>query len=538
MSVLKINKDHFNAWVKNPKNIFAGSSFTYSNVFSQFEHDTTKIIESNILNNFFNLPGKTIGYMTEEQRIFAEVLHRMGSEKCFKMITHHLETYIQPKVTFENTSNRMCLARLINNHLSEFDKLPAGKQCLTTTSLLKKIDMTKQLGKGSFGNVYLATVDKTHRIALKMAVEGMTSSAIGHPYDPKFEAWNEINIIKPYINSLIEKGICQNFPYVYNTFICKDECDFEREIKGKLIVKKQSCYLITVELGSGHLGEWIKTPRTAQEKYNSLFQCMAGLHTLQKYFQICNNDVKALNILYKEVPIVQNSYWEYVILGKSYYIPNTGSVFFINDFGVSRCFDPSLPICLKKKKGKGTVYHNIRDVGYRPFIVVDNKLTIVNYTTVINGGDPLLRLTAVNKGLVKIPRMFLTGTLSAILTPEQKHVMKNGNPNHDTFYSDNDILPFYDGYVDIQDMLRTFVGGERVTQPGMHQDIAVIAPELLGVLSKYLLTRRGISCLANMADLSPSTFLAGYFIDNFFSKDLNMFITKPKNGILIQKFVI
>ena len=268
---------------------------------------------------------------------------------------------------------------------------------------------------------------------------------------------------------------------------------------------------------------------------------MVGLHTLQKYFQICNNDVKALNILYKEVPVGQNSYWEYVVLGKSYYIPNTGSVFFINDFGVSRCFDPSLPICLKKKGDKGKkVYNNIRDACYRPFIVVDNKLTVVNYTFIGGGGDPVLILNGAEK-LLKIPRMFLSttsGALSAILTPEQKKVMKSSDPNNNAFYSDNDVLPFYDGYIDIQDMLRTFVGGERVSQAGMHETIAVIAPELSVVLAKYLLNRRSMVSNANLRDLSPSTFLAGYFIDSFFRKDLNMFAEKPKNGTLIQKFVI
>ena len=536
MSILKVREYEIDQWVKNPSNIYVGNTATYSNVFSVFYDNPIDIITSSAINNFSTLSRKTIGYTTEDQRHFAEVLTKMGST-CSEMIYQHLLS-IKPNITFESTSNRIWLATLINRKLEDLSSLPVGEQCLNAPRVLNKIDLGKKIGSGSFGNIYVAHVDKLHLIALKMAIEGVTQTAIKNPYDQKFSAWNEINILKPYINSFIEKGICQNFPYVYNSFICR-QCDFEREVNDKVIIKRKPCYIVVEEIASGDLKRWgnIKR-RTQDEKYNALFQCMAGLHALQKYFQICNNDIKSENILFKEIPIIENSYWEYVIMGTSYYIPNMGSLFFVNDFGVSYSSDPILPICRRLSSNDRPV-QKIKNAGYRPFIVVNGKLTPVRYNThPVDGGVSDLKVVYKKVEKYTFPSIYLPGNIQVVLTDEQKSVMKEHDPNFTSFYSDSNTIPFFDSYIDTQDMIRTFIGGERVTQPGQH---AGISPEFSDTINKYQLKDRNLRRVwINMDELklTPSMLLAGYFIDTYFKDDMTLFLNKPEGGVLLQKFVI
>jgi len=535
-SVMKIRNDEISMWVKNPNNIYAANTATYSNIFSNFSDNSQDIVTSAVLNNFTTLAGKTIGYTTDAQKPFADVLAKMGSAKCSQLIYHHLES-INPSTSFETTSNRIWLATLIKHQLEDLSKLSVGDQCLNSPIILNKIDLGKKIGAGSFGNIYTAHVDKRHPIALKMAISGLTKAALNNPYDPKFDAWNEINILKPYINSLIEKGICQNFPYVYQSFICRN-CDFEREVKGKITIKKNPCYIVAEEIAAGDLKRWATISRSREEKYNALFQCMAGLHTLQKYFQICNNDIKSENILFKDIPIIHNSYWEYVIMGTSYYIPNTGSLFFVNDFGVSYSFDPSLPICKVLIKNNSKLVHSVKDAGHRPFIIVNGKLTPVKYNY-----SPLnvftLPLKIYSKSIeYTCPSIYLPhGHIDVLLTDEQRLVMKETDPNSYAFYADSNTLPFFASYIDTQDMIRTFVGGERVSQNGPHNNIA---PELAAELDKYQLKDRKLPFRINIdaIKLTPSMLLAGYFIENYFKTDMKMFLKKPAGGLLLQKFVI
>ena len=66
---------------------------------------------------------------------------------------------------------------------------------------------------------------------------------------------------------------------------------------------------------------------------------MAGLHAIQMYGQIKNNDIKSRNILYYNVE--PGGFWHYKINKKHFYVPNYGKLFVINDFGVSTLYDPS-----------------------------------------------------------------------------------------------------------------------------------------------------------------------------------------------------
>ena len=508
--VINIKDENFDFWVKQPNNIFAGSiPNIHENIFSDCQQDDD-ILFANKICNFVILRGKQIGYITPLQKRFADILARMVNQECYPLINTYV-TDLNLPVTYETTTYRMCLSRIIKQHLAPLTALPIGEQCLKKDKLLRNMSISKLLGSGSFGNVYHAKVNNTHDIALKMAVESVTKAAIKHPYDVKFEAWREINFLKPYLNSLVEKGICPNVPYTYESFIC-ESCDFERDIQGKKVIKKKACYMIAVELFSGDLRQWANVAKRSVEDFQAaLFQCMAGIHAIQKYFQMVNNDVKALNILYKEIP--KGGCWEYVIRGRSYYIPNNGFIFCINDFGVSYTRNPLLPICIDKNQD------------FRPFIIVNNKLQQVTYT----GFE---HMNLYKKFINNIPYPLPISenqrkTIKINLTPEQARLIQNP----ETFEQNSEVIPYFDSYIDVQDVIKTFVSGKRTSQSGDH-------PRLCDInLDKYIIqTNINHKNLPDLTKtLTPAMILAGYFIEDFFG---NRAAFSRPTGKILQKYVI
>jgi serine/threonine protein kinase len=506
--VVNIKDENFDFWIKQPNNLFAGSiPNIHENIFSDCEQDND-ILFANKICNFVILRGKQIGYITPLQKRFADLLARMVNQECYPLINTYV-TDLNLPLTYETTTYRMCLSRIIKEHLAPLIALPIGEQCLKKDKLLRNMSISKLLGSGSFGNVYHAKVNNIHDIALKMAVDSVTKAAIKHPYDLKFEAWKEINFLKPYLNSLVEKGICPNVPYTYESFIC-ESCDFERTDKGKKIVKKKACYMIAMELFSGDLRQWASVAKRSDDDFQgALFQCMAGIHAIQKYFQMINNDIKALNILYKEIP--KGGCWEYVIRGRSYYVPNNGFIFCINDFGVSSSKNPLLPICIG----------GFPDI--RPFIIVNNKLQQVKYTGFEN-------MNVYTKIINDIHYPYFSEKqkkeIKIILTPEQAKLV-----NKDDIYQYPEVLPYFDSYIDVQDTIKTFVSGKRTSQAGDH-------PKLCDInLDKYIIkinfAHRRIPDITKT--VTPAMILAGYFIEDFFG---NQGAFSRPSGKILQKYVI
>jgi hypothetical protein len=273
---------------------------------------------------------------------------------------------------------------------------------------------------------------------------------------------------------------------------------------------------------------------------------MAGLHAIQKYFQLTNRDIKSVNILYTKC--IPGGYWEYVVQGTTYYIPNFGGVFTLNDYGIGKCFDLSLPICdvLSEDKKPRTA---IKSAGYRPFIVVDGVLTPIKYNTDANfylryynnNGVPDILLPP--KSNTTFAKNTITGPgspYSVSLTPEQTRVLGEHNiptnANRPEFFSDSSIVPFIDMYIDTQDMIRMFYGqnADRTTQDGPHVSFG-IDDSITSRLAKYIFPVKKLDGKRiNAPFLTPENLIAGYFISDFFK---GMFSEKP-GGPLLQRFVI
>ena len=539
-------------WLKNPNNIFAGTielnnELLYSNIFSGFITTPLKLIESLTFTNIDTLKDKNIGYITPDQHKFADLLDSIRS-RCYNISSQYIDSFPITLLDFQSTISRIWKARFIKKILEPYTDLAIGNQCIVKTPAVR---ILSTLGVGGFGVVYEASsLDNSYKFAIKMTVDNINKTAVSHPYSHEEKGWDEINILRPYICSLIEKGICPNFCYTYDSFIC-NSCDFEG-LKKK---KGFPCLNIVMELATGGtLEKWQQDKHSEQEQYGAIFQCMAGIHTAQKYYQLSNEDIKDANILVSTCK--PGGYWEYVVMGKSYYIPNSGEVFLINDYGIGKSYDLTIDICARidkfaeKKSGKRL---GIKYADYRPFIVVDGKFELIKYSAkrgkrIGDNSFPLIcqvkgeNYTKGIRGVISDDQPDDYEKYDCQLSSVQlKTLEKNGvptNPTNPLFFSNSNIVPYIQMFSDTQDTIRMFIGDiERSNLKTSHNETPNMSPKIKTRLEEFMLEKIPGGIFARLQEwqtIKPSHVLAGYFIQDFFQ---DIFQEKP-NGPLIQRYVI
>jgi hypothetical protein len=413
------------------------------------------------------------------------------------------------------------------------------RQCLHN-QLDKYISVGKRLGSGSFGIVYSATTPTQQRFAIKQGRTTMTS--LKSPWSNKTD-WTEALILRDIVQPLIKKRVCPNLPLLYETYVCPT-CDFEDVQKKKTTTKP--CLILMTELANGDLSSWLATKPSIPELYNALFQILAGLYSIHKNGQVCNNDVKAQNILYYNVKVIPGSYWVYNIFNKKYYIPNIGKLFIVNDFGVSLTLSPEFPRYLPEPR----MYY----LGTRSFMVIDKKIVPYESDDITQSRN--IRFN--NNSFRSVRRLNLDKTnkhpkvpIKARLTERQKQVMTEAglptDPMNLKFYSNSDILPPMELIYDTLDALSMFIGDiPRASQPENHDDFGVpqafkqaLMPYIERAMIKPILPHLADQYVSDLTNLHPATVHAGYMIDELFGSASPKFNFKtPMAGAPIEEYTI
>lgn len=240
-------------------------------------------------------------------------------------------------------------------------------------------------------------VEKQVRIAVKMvpidpdawetwnaAVNPHSSGAVHNPIGPmlnfdhddyekkqnasKYEIWVELTAMT-LANSLVLQGICPNLPLLFHWFVC-DHCNFSNQVlldrpykygskyKNDIFSIKKAqksfkelkdpeilnpCAIILNELAQSDLTQWCKNRTLKLEELESMiFQIIAGLYSLRKYYNMRHNDLHSGNILVHKLPQQHedNGVFKYTIDGIDYYVPHYGWLFVIWDFGMASIHDP------------------------------------------------------------------------------------------------------------------------------------------------------------------------------------------------------
>lgn len=348
----------------------------------------------------------------------------------------------------------------------------------------------KQLGMGSFGEIvemWLPAKSVELPAILKKAILLSKDSREkqdvlkGPRSDPCRKDWWEILYLRLLRKLLIQKKV-PNLPFLYGDYLCPSSTV---HLKKKPTQHQSPSWMMLLEKAEGTFRDWVtRFPQATSLSWKSaFFQCLVGVYAYQQKYHMVNGDIKAINILYSQCKA--GGYWCYRVDGKWYRVPNTGFVFFINDFGLAHCYHP------KADFRRNT--HDHHDLGHRLF---RKELPVHDG---VESGLPFLVLSprafpsylhAIQVTHISGHRFFRwvrSGTTQEILpTPDMivdpDHVSKPRTATSHrrvslsattmplSFFDLNNTLPL-EFSKDIRDVVFTFLGGKRQDQRGQHSQI-------------------------------------------------------------------
>jgi hypothetical protein len=206
------------------------------------------------------------------------------------------------------------------------------KQRLLLKSKLK--DFKSFTKKGELGRGYQGTVYKYCKKGNKLCVAVkklyLDEDETKFVKDPlkkrlfKFGSFIELASMQ-LTNELVLQNISPNFVLNYSysfkehTGICSEDYPYKMYVYNEYISDAMT------------FTDWIKQYHDLPFYYNAYFQITVALYTLLKYFNMKHLDLHSGNILVKK--ITPGGYWKYIINDTTYYVPNLGYIFLINDFG-------------------------------------------------------------------------------------------------------------------------------------------------------------------------------------------------------------
>jgi hypothetical protein len=456
-----------------------------------------------------------------------------------KKIPNRVKLPYSLKFIYTKTKLRVALSEVIRRGLQGIHKyIKQGDQCININNINYLSDYIKILhliGKGDWGNIYSACLkneyDKQYysrrecrKFALKMA--RITQEEYENPYTSYSLAWYEIWMLKDIFKPLIINNICPNLPLYMDTFLCK-KCEF---IFRKGDKESHPCITNIMELASGDFYSLLKEEKMSDEHlFSALFQIMAAVHAIQMTGQILNNDIKGKNIIYYD--IIPGGYWIYKINDIKFYVPNMGKLFVLTDFGVSTLFNPNFQLYRSKK--------NITfNLGSRYAININGKFSPLNsefHRTSQGKANKGVKIVwsdgkISQGGKFRVDRQ--SGRIlnnNTLLTSAQKsYLFRKGvgiNPRKWEFFEIPHLIPPFEFYNDVQDVLRTFLGGKRTTQRGNHTTFSTVSNKFRDIVRPYM--GKAVNSQENNFSLNSYEVLAGDFITKFFT-DIYSYRKKPQ----------
>lgn len=215
--------------------------------------------------------------------------------------------------------------------------LSGDQLCVKNKNLGDAIAMQKRFGSPSaFGEAWIGyTFKNGYKIAVKkmpLGVNDMVESYTEKQLLSGDSAWAEMAAML-FSTLLVMAKVCPNLPVLYKYFWCP-KCKFvNKSIRGK---KERPCLLVVNELADGDLKQYLeKRPEIWNNQLidNCVFQIVAGLYALEKFYNMSHNDLHYGNVLVHE--ITPGGFWHYKIDGQNYYVPNLGYVFVLWDLGMA-----------------------------------------------------------------------------------------------------------------------------------------------------------------------------------------------------------
>lgn len=487
-------------------NLSTGSLIIFQDLFNKFwKYYIPKNIKVGFLYSisFFNIPDEYVCKKKYRKKQITSNLNMIYLQTKYRIL---FGEFIKNKISRIHYKTNKCIIKQNINHLSEFFKI------------------NKLIGKGDWGNVFEAHLNSKDTLKYKFAIKmsRITKDNLEDVYSSNNSVWYEVWMLRDIFKKILQRNICPNVPNFIDTFIC-NKCDFLFKNKHE----SHPCVINIVELASGDLHDYFSYKTSDIELYSCLFQILAGLHSIQKFGQIQNRDIKAKNILFCNVK--PGGYWQYRINKKNYYVPNLGTLFILNDFGVSTIYNPDFQLY----PNEDCSYFNL---GSRFAININGIFSPINAEIEYKGNKPKKSESvnwsnnSVSKGIMyKIDKdSGIIKTSKTTLSSEQKLFLfsKNlcTNPKKWDFFTSPLYIPPFEFYNDLQDTLRIFTGGGRSVQKGNHKIYPNISSSFKQKIKKY----QGSSRNSKEKKFSIYSYqvLACEFISKFFTKEVD-FTKKP-----------
>lgn len=212
--------------------------------------------------------------------------------------------------------------------------------CGKNLETLIKYDITNILGEGTAGKVYKACKCKNsvcnfnNCVAIKQTP--MFSDAefqfIDNIYSKealKYQSWTEITA-NTLVTKLVEQNICPNYVGLFHWFYCDNINNIDASNK----LNCSKCVYIVNEVANyGTLNKWLKSNRSKKELLAMSFNVFIAIKAMQDNFGMIHGDLHLDNILVYTTRDTRSKYNEFILDGKSFFIPDFGYQFLISDFG-------------------------------------------------------------------------------------------------------------------------------------------------------------------------------------------------------------
>ena len=332
-----------------------------------------------------------------------------------------------------------------------------------------------EIGKGSFGQVYRATIktgNTSEELVIKEAYLKPDEKRVLKMGTKQNQKWDEIeknsypreNRILELVNQLLLRRRCPNFVYVYNMAMC-DGCKVQR-LFDKRKATLGSCYVTFMESARTDLHRSKLTNFDAQQSV--LYQLLIAVHAIHRYYGIWHRDIKTSNVLVDTIK--PGGYFEYVIGNKTYYVKNAGVVAYIADFGVADVLSPlySFTHCYGRRNAE--VVKSSKEIEgsylyWKPIALPRNEQR------------PWRDADSTRPDPFTLPKIVAQGTVNYITGPE----VRNIGPID---LNDTQRFPPFEFADDIQDVIRMFVGGRQAQQEGRHSQMNNLSPELADLIKR------------------------------------------------------
>jgi serine/threonine protein kinase len=356
-------------------------------------------------------------------------------------------------------SQRLQKGLRINNAIRSI-KTDQWNVCLTganAPAFRANLSNIVKIGKGSFGQVYRATLVKEgEQLVIKEAYLNNDEKKVLKEATKQNQKWESLNKksyprenkILDLINKLLLTRKCPNFVYVYNMAMC-DGCLIKDHYRKSA---SSSCYVTFME----SMDTDLKRTQIKQfdQQLSVLYQMLIAVHAIHRYYGIWHRDIKSSNIFIQVVK--PGGYFEYVIGGKSYFVKNAGFIAYIADFGVSEILSPAYALTNYYGNRNAEVMRSTNEVDgsylyWKPISVYGSWRSIDWY----------------DSSLKKI-----SATRNEITCPSN---IKSSVPIR---LKDNMKFPPFEFFGDIQDVIRIFVGGNQSEQRGTHKRMQYLSNRL------------------------------------------------------------